>query len=169
MPMHAMHQTLHAVQGKVGTLERAAGPAAEPTFGPALSDLIDANPHCATTVVAIKRLHDGSALRHLSNVVRAAEALRKQVHELLPEHKGKTLLGPICSAVVRDCDKCIDNRAKHEAKEEDVRRQRAASESAPSEYRVADCRRDESLPRTYCQVCNRGHRDDIPDGESLIF
>jgi hypothetical protein len=60
--MHAMHQTLHAVQGKVGTLECAAGPAAEPTFGPALSDLIDADPHCATTAVAIKRLHDGSAI-----------------------------------------------------------------------------------------------------------
>ena len=179
-PIQKLTTTLGAVQEKMSGLQKESIRFSQSdleSFGPALSDLVEEHPGCTKQAVYVKRLHDLQQLKHLSSCAKAAEALRRQMtaHTTIhAEYRDPEFLGRICVAVCKDCDRCTANRAKHEAKEADaqkaiaeigVRRQREEKRT----YALEDRPTDRSKPRSWCRVCSRGCRTDIPDGENLNF
>ena len=174
-PIEKITTALGLVQGKVEKMRNKEKGGEPECFGPALSDLVEEHPSCSKQAVFVKRLHDMQVLKHLSSCAKAADALRKQVFQY-PEHRASEYLGKICLAVCKDCEKCVANRAKHEAKEAEaqqaisqvgMRRQR--EEEVPRSYKLDDRRTDHTKPKTWCRVCEIGCRYDIPDGENLNF
>jgi hypothetical protein len=179
-PIQRLTAELSTVQQKMSGLQKESVRFSQTdleSFGPALSDLAEEHPRCAKQAVYVKRLHDMQPLKHLSSCAKAAEALRRQMaasSTIHAEYRDPEFLGRICVAVVKDCEKCTANRAKCEAKEADalkavaeigVRRQREEKRT----YSLEDRPTDRSKPRSWCRVCSRGCRIDIPDGENLNF